>query len=310
MTTTVNRLDDLLAIKPQVQYLRLKGVSLDIASQETVEKAQATAQRNGNQVFGFQAKLRIDWEPLSYNVRGRNGNVTSDFIPVSFNIDVADLERVRTSGWLGIPDRKLIRMDEKLPAEAQRYAWPRFRARTRDIMPIDIDIDGSITGKVGQPYSSAVGHVFECTEGNDYFPRNVRGADGKWTEDKANPNRAFMRYPISMADNYVAPADVPIRIPRNESSEAGAVVDTDTLRTANVDTLRAAVVDSGMVGMSTLDLTGMSKQVNFLARHMEDSANTIVFGTAELNNAANEGELVKFLESKGALTVGPDGRIA
>ena len=310
MTTTMNRLDDLLAIKPQVQYLRLKGVSLGVPSVETIAKAEETAQRNGNQIYGFTASLRLDWEPLSYNVRGVNGNVTSDFIDVSFRIDVPDLERVRTSGWLGIPDRKLIRVDEKLPPEAQRTPWARFRARTRDVLAIDIDIDGSITGKVGQPYSSAVGHVFEVTEGTDYFPKNVQGADGKWTEDKANPNRKFMHYPIRIDDSYVAPADVPVRIPRNESSEAGAVVDTDALRTANTDTLRAAVLDSGMVGMSSLDLTGMSKQVNFLARHMEDSENTIVFGTAELNNAANEGELVSFLESKGALTVGPDGKIS
>ena len=310
MTTSApNRLDDLIAIKPKTEYLRLVSLELGVATDEQLAKSAETARRNGNTAPMPRASLRVTWEPLSYNIRGLNGNLTTDYIDVSFTIDPNDLERVRTSGWLGIPDRRLIRMDEKLPAEAQRDVWPRYRARTKDIMPIDIDIDGSITGKVGQPYSNLIGHVFEVTEGMDSFPRNVQ-VNGKWTVDATNPRRTFMRYPVALADDYVAPADVPVRIPRNASTEAGAVVDTDAIRRANTDTLRAACVESGLVGMLATDLSGMSKQVNFLAKHMEDSAATIVFGTADLNNAANEGDLLTFLESKGAITINTAGFVA
>lgn len=308
-TATRTSLDDLISIKPKVEYLRLKSLEVAVPTDEQRAKAAATSARNNTFLPKPRATLRVVWEPLSYNIKGNNGNVTTDYLEVSWNLEDDDLPRIRANGWLGIPDRKLIRMDDKLAAEAQKNAWPRYRARTRDVLPIDIDIDGSVTGKVGQPYSSAIGHVFEVTEGYDNFPRNVNIND-KWVEDKENPRRVFMRYPVRMADDYVAPADVPIRVaPVRAESDAGTVVDTDAIRTANTDSLRAAAVDSGMVGMLASDLSGVSKQINFLNRHMEDSAATVIFGTAALNEAANNGELLTLFLDKGAISVDDAGII-
>ena len=306
----MSNLDDLITIKPKEEFLRLLSVELAVPTQEQLEKTIATSRARGNNPPQPRASLRLTWEPLSYNIRGNNGNVTVDYIDVSFGLEPDDLDRIRTNGWLGIPDRRLVRVDDKSGVEGQTREWPRYRLRTRDILSLDIDVDGSITGKVGQPFSTSVGHVFKVTEGQDTFPRNVQDpVTQAWKVDVTNPRRSFMRYPIALADDYVAPADVPIRIPRSASTEAGAVMSTTTAGGVSADTLRAAVVASGMVGMRADELTSAVKQITFLATHMEDDDNTIVFGTGPINEAAGDGELLSFLQSKGALVV-EDGVIA
>ena len=304
----MSNLDDLITIKPREEYMRLKGVELAVPTEDQLEKARATSLSRGNNPPAPRASLRIIWEPLSYEMRGHNGNVVTDYIDVSFGLEPEHLANIRTNGWLGIPDNKLVRVDEKAGMDGQTREWPRYRLRTRDILPLDIDVDGSITGKVGQPYSTAVGHVFKVTEGSDSFPRNVQNPVTKaWSVDTTNPRRSFMRYPVEMDDSYVAPTEVPIRIPRSASTEAGAVISNGVAAGLTADSLRAAVVASGMVGMKASDLSTATRQVSFVATHMEDSDETLVFGTGDVNEAANEGELIAFLQTKGAISVDDNG---
>ena len=307
----MNNLDNLTAVRPKDEYARLLGLELAVPTDEQLEKARATSRARGNSnPPAPRASLRITWEPLSYEMRGHNGNVVTDYIDVSFGLEPDDLARIRTNGWLGIPDRKLIRVDEKTTAAGQTREWPRYRLQTRDILHIDIDVDGSVTGKVGQPFSKDIGRVFHITEGYDSFPRNVQNPATKmWSVDKDNPRSSFMRYPVEAADDYVAPAEVPVRIPRNASTEAGAVETTTNVNTLTTNSLRAAVEASGMIGMEASKLTGAMRQISFLASHMEDDDTTLVFGTGELNEAANGGELLTYLETKGALSIA-DGVIA
>lgn len=304
-------LDELTALRPKEEYLRLKGVELVVPTEDQLDKARATSLKNGTNLPAPRASIKLTWEPLSYNMRGVNGNTVDQYIAVSFGLEPEDLARVRTNGWLGIPDRKLIRVDEKVDALTQDREWPRFRLLTKDIMHLDIDVDGSITGKVGQPYSTSVGHVFKCTEGSDAFARNEQNPITKqWSKNFKDPRKAYMRYPIELDNSYVAPADVPIRIPRDTSSEAGAVL-TEAMATGiTSDVLRKAVVASGMVGMKATDFASATKQISFVATHMEDSDETLVFGTGEVSEAANEGELVGYLKSKGAVEVTDEGVLA
>ena len=307
----MSNLDDLILIKPKEEFLRFTGVSLDVPTDEQIAKSVATLAKSGRNPIPPQATLRLTWEPLSYEMRGNNGNVVTDYIQVSFGLETDDLARVRANGWLGIPDRRLIRVNDKVDARGQDREWPRYRLTTKDVLHIDIDIDGSVTGKVGQPYSTDVGHVFKVTEGMDMFPRNVQNPVTKhWRVDETNPRRIFMRYPIEKADDYVAPAEVPIRIPRSQSTEAGAVLSDAVATGLTSDALRAAAIASGLVGTKATDLSGVSKQVGFLAAHMEDSDETLVFGTADINEAANNAELVEFLVKKGAVTVDDNGVLA
>ena len=302
-------LDDLTVLRPKEEFLRLVSVALDVPTDEQIEKTAATLRAKGNtNTIAPRASLRITWEPLSYNMRGVNGNLVTDYIDVSFGLDPEHLANIRANGWLGIPDNKLVRVDEKLDARGQTREWPRYRLQTKDILPLDIDVDGSITGKVGQPYSTAVGHVFRCSEGSDTFARNVQDSVTKqWKVDTTNPRRSYMRYPLEMDDSYVAPADVPVRIPRSASTEAGAVFTATVAAGLTSDSLRAAVLASGLVGKNATELSGANRQISFVASHMEDSEETLVFGTAEVNEAANEGELIDFLVKKGAVTVDDSG---
>lgn len=305
----MSNLDDLIALKPKEEYLRLVSVELGVPTDEQIEKTAATLRAKGStNTIAPRASLRITWEPLSYNMRGVNGNLVTDYIDVSFGLDPEHLANIRTNGWLGIPDNKLVRVDEKVDARGQTREWPRYRLLTRGVLPLDIDTDGSITGKVGQPFSTAVGHVFRCTEGSESFPRNVQDTlTKKWNVDTANPRKSFMRIPVEMDDSYVAPADVPIRIPRSQSIEAGAVVTDAVAAGLTADSLRAAVVASGMIGMKATDLSSASRQISFVATHMEDSEETLVFGTGEVSEAANEAELIAYLQRKGAVTVNDEG---
>ena len=304
-------LDELTTLRPKEEYLRLKGVELVVPTEDQLDKARATSLKNGTNLPPPKASVKLTWEPLSYNIRGSKGNSVDQYIEVSFSLEPEDLARVRTNGWLGIPDNRIVRVDDKVDALSQEREWPRFRLLTKDIMHLDIDIDGSITGKVGQPYSTSVGHVFKCTEGSDAFPRNVLNPVTKvWSRDVGNPRRRYMRYPIELDDSYVAPADVPIRIPRDTSSEAGAVLSNAVATGITSDVLRKAVVASGMVGMKATDFASATKQISFVATHMEDSDETLVFGTGEVSEAANEGELVGYLKSKGAVEVTDEGVLA
>ena len=64
-----------------------------------------------------------------------------------------------------------------------------------------------------------------------------------------------------------------------------------------------------MVGMTESYFDTKSRQINFIATHMEDSANTLVFGTTDVSTAADEGRLIDYLKEKGAVTV-EDGVLA
>lgn len=301
-------LDDVIAIRPKEEILRLKGVELSVPTEEQLAKARETASRNGTTVPAPRARLHLTWEPMSYEYKGPNGNVAHDFIDVSFGIDFEDLDKVRNSGWLGIPDTKLIRINEKLGAEAQAREWARWRLKTKDILHLDIDSNGAITSKVGQPFSRAVGRVFRVQEGMDTFPRNIQ-VNGEWkTAD--TPRSAFMRYPVEdVTDTYVRPETVPIRLPRTTATEASTDAGPAVSTTVGNDSIRRALVDSGFIGSNAIDFSTMSKQVNFLARHMEDTDATLVLGTAALNKAASDGELIDYLVKQGVVTVDDNGVI-
>lgn len=316
----MSKLDAATTLQPKEEFYRLLDVSLHVPTQEQLDKARATVKRNGGNNFAPRASLRLTWEPLSYVLKGgANGNQTTQFIDVTFGLaDGDDLEAqdnvceaIRTNGWFGIPDRKVIRINDRLGYEAQEREWARWRTRTRDVLDLDIDEDGSITGTRGQLYSTSVGHVFRVQEFMDNFPKNVLGKDGKWARDEANPRRVFMRYPVEdVTDTYIAPANPPQRVVQQREEGPTSTLTASAALNNITASLRQAVIDSGMVGMRASDLMSTAKQINFVTSHMEDSENTIVFGTGDVNEAANNGELLEFLRSKGAISVDDSGVIA
>ena len=301
-------LDDMIKIKDKEEVLRLVSVELSVLTEEQITKARATAAQNGTTVPEPRASLHIVWEPLSYTFKGPNGNVAHDYIPVSFGIPFDQVERVRQIGWLGIPDNKLIRVNEKVGAEAQSREWARWRLRTKDILHLDIDEQGLVTGKIGQVFSNSIGRVFRVTEGNDYFPRNVQ-INGEWKKAD-EPRSAYMRYPVEdVTDTYVQPTDVPIRLPRVVAADTTTAGTEPVSKTVDFGRLRTAFEEAGLFGTPASDFSSMVKQVNFLSRHMGDSENTLVLGTAELNGKANDGALLDYLIEKGIVTLDDEGII-
>lgn len=300
-------LDNVTRIKDKEEFMRLTAVELSVITEEQLAKARKTAEANGTTLPLPRARLHLTWEPLSYTFKGPNGNVAHDYIDVSYGFDFEILDRVRELGWLGIPDNKLIRVNDKVGPEAQDREWPRWRLKTRDILHIDIDETGTITGRKGQPYSTSIGHVFRVTEGRDYFPRNIQ-VDGVWKR-ATEPREVYVRYPVEdVTDTYVQPENVPTRMPRTpiESTEVSPSAVSGGI---SDDAIRLAFVESGLVGTPAGDFNTMVKQVNFLSRHMGDSDNTLILGTGELNAKANDGDLLDYLVSKGIVSIDDGGII-
>ena len=308
---------DEIRFKPREEFLRLQSVELSVPTDEQLAKAADTLKRQGRDPIPPRAQVVIRWEPVSYVlVGGDHGNVTTDYMEVSFGLEPDELQRVRDLGWLGIPDNKVVRGNMKRAVEQQDRQWTRWMRRNRvddatSVMHIDVDKDGSVTGKAGQLYSFDIGKVFRCEAGVDEFPKRERDSAGAWRTSKTDTNSLFMRYPLEdVTTTYVAPENPPqVILQRRDNATPAAAVSAVAARAQGgltAEVLKSALSAAGIIGRSASTLRNTNAQIRVL-----DEGSTVAPALAhtELAQAAEDGVLLEYLASKGAIEIDDAGII-
>ena len=293
--------------KPRTEYARLLSIRTTTLTDEQIAKAKA-----GGHDYGVQATLQVEWEPLSYNYQGgKYGNRATDFIPMSFGDLSRDrdgnptpqvLEAVRTIGYRGIPESLRVRTLASTPPESANRYYERWMARGREVLGMHINDGERADIPEGQIYSANEGKVFEIEEGPDFFPewnptggRNGRGA---W-DTKKKKLKPFTRYPVKVVENYVAPESP--RIIVIESDDTAEPATTVQAGGPTVEKLKTAV-GATLAGTPVAKLTNRNQQVAAVGRAISESAEAAVLGHQEVQDAANDGALLAYLEARGVIS--------
>lgn len=294
---------------------RLKGIELWVPTDEQLAK--------GREKFpeGYaHVSLKVTWEPLTYRKFIGEDEIKEevDYIRVtkgkglSVGDEAATLAIVRAGGFPAIPaDVRLNAPDpRKADPDKQPQAFQRFYvAAGRAGIVIDVDDDGTVTGKPGQLYTKQVGKIFSCRNGSEDFPTvNVDPVTGLALQGKdfwnwEDTRSVFMRVPMKEVTDFAQPEQVPERrYERKEEAEgAGTVGVTTTAAPAalSVDSLRAAVGLLGISGktVSVVNASATSLVVSNIAKA------PAVLGAGEVNRAAQSGKFVDWLVEQGVATV-------
>jgi hypothetical protein len=290
---------------------KLLGVHLDIPTDEMLAKWK----ENGSEFEGVPVSLAVEWEPQSYRIEGGQfGNKEFDRIRLtkSGGVSPEGLANVRAGGYPAIPQSAMYKYPAN-PAKANpaKQAFPiqRFMVMAAKAgIDLSIDNDGSVTGKPGELYSKDAGKLFECTSGYEDFPTWVetdKGVKPDWEDTKA----VYMRLPIARVENFVAPAELPVRHieAREDSGNTGGAAVSAVSSGGAVDStglLKAAVEKIGIVGKTVEEVN--EGAMGFVARNL---AVAPVLGTTEVANAARGKQLVEYLVNKGVVSV-TDGVVA
>ena len=287
-------------------FLRLKGVELSVPTDEQLAKMRAD-----NPDIPAHIQMVVTWEPLSYRIEGgKYGNQEADYIRMSKGDGLSKLESVseqealaniRAGGYPAVPSAALIKLarglEKKDPAKMTR-PYERFMVAAAKLgIHLDIDLDGSKTGKPGSLYSNDVGKVFKCTAGFEEFPTPGENEKGQFRWNWDETTSRFMRIPVARADDYVQPEEVPVRV--IESSDDGekvqAAAAAQTVDTS--DALRNAISVMGLVGTDVESAKSTAKGVA-----LRSISKAPVLGSAEVMAALNAGTFIEYAEGKGVIT--------
>jgi len=289
-------------------FLRLKGIELSVPTDEQLAKM-----RTDNPDIPAHVQMVVTWEPLSYRIEGgKYGNQEADYIRMSKGDGLSKLDNlteaealanIRSGGYPAVPGSALIKLarglEKKDPTKMTR-PYERFMvAAARLGIHLDIDVDGTKTGKPGALYTNDAGKVFKCTAGFEEFPTPGENAQGRFFWDWDETTSRFMRLPIARADDYVQPEDIPVRIieAREDGTvttpaavSGGAAVDT-------TDALRNAISVMGIVGSPVEDVKETVR-----ATALRNISKAPVLGTADVMAALTGGTFLEFVEGKGVIT--------
>ena len=290
--------------KPRTEFLRLKAVRVGVLTDEQIAKMRA-----GDDTRRVQATLTVVWEPMSYVIQGgKYGNQQTDYIPMTIGSLDHDfdgkptpevLEAVRNIGFLGIPSNLLIRINPKDSADSANRYYERFVIRGRPCLALKVNEGERTDIPTGQIYSANEGKVFEVEEGYDTFPQwnPELGRRGGW--DRKTTTSKYARYPVKVVDHYTAPESP--RVVTIESDDTAEPATTVQAGGPTVEKLKTAVAAS-IAGTPVTKLTNRNQQVAAVGRAISESAEAAVLGHQEVQEAANDGTLLAYLEARGVIT--------
>lgn len=287
--------------KARKEYLRLTGVSVDVTSEEML-----TQWRDKRPDAKAVAQMIVTWEPMSYRKEGgKYGNIETDYIKMTVGDGLTDeeAESVRHAFWRGIPTDKRMSIPKNL-SDARRL-WERWMIKARQAgLRLEIGEDGNFT-------SPDVGTVFEVEAGFDTFPQwdANKGKRGGWTDPSKGETASsiYARYPVAKASDYVVPDDVPVRFVSSDDDTGPAVTATAGVSGGvTAAQLAAAFTEAGIAGMKATDLEKAATQVDIINRNGKVAP--ILF-LPEIQAEAQNGTLLAYAETKGAIVIDDDGVI-
>ena len=281
---------------------------------------QIAKMRAKNPEIPVHVSVKIVWEPLEYRKFIGDDLIAEevDYLRVttgkglSAGDEQANVQRVRDGGFPAIPaDSRMKVPDPKRadPAKMEQEFKRFYVAGGKVGLILDVDEDGTKTGKPGQLFSPAVGKIYACTTPNDYptVKDSTDGGFGGWDWD--NTKTGFARIPVREVTDFVQPETIPERrYERREGSEdgGGAPGVTTTAAPAALDSesIKAAVALLGIEGktVSVVNASAAALVASNIAKAPQ------VLGASSVNQAAMSGKFVDFLVSNGAVSV-VDGKV-
>lgn len=299
--------------KPRKEYVRLIGVSLWVPTDEQIEKAAATAKKNGRNPRKPALSLRVECEPLSYKFVDEGGVARPEqrvfkYLEMTYGLSDEDLEGARANGLHGINPNRIITARQGGGPEVEENQFPRW-LKYLNAAGFDLDVDDA-----GQPTTNAAGLVFEVTEGEDTFPGSrLDPRTNRWVKTDAlgKPITFTVRnlmYFLAAAPDYVQdPESVRTITVRNRDEEGDeAAVSSMGVGVDNVGALKTAALASGLVGRNVAEFKTARQQLAFCDASISVAP---VLVTDEVNDAASSGNLITFLTERGAIAVADDGTI-
>ena len=293
---------------PNEVYMRLLDIQVSTLDDEQIQKTRAKFPD-----IAVQPTLKITYEPLSYSIDGRYGNLQTDYIPMTFSTRSLDwvrdkdgavtptpevLAAVREHGFDGIPPKDMIKTPRgNDPKKLERY-YERWMIHFRNAgFSLRVN-DGEVDDRpIGQLYTPEAGAVVRVLEGTDEFPEFDVEAK-KWT---TTTKSKYVRYIVGAAPEYVAPEEVPVRRfaveeVKDPPTTAGTSVTSEQLKTA--------VEAAGWVGQPVEAFEGPNKQIAMLSRGITADAEAAPLADETVQIAAREGNLLGYLEEAGVIAGG------
>lgn len=278
---------------------RFRLVSLKVAVMTDDQIAQA--REKVGEELPVRAQIEFELEPLSYR-RSDDRNETG-FVTVTKGgkngLTQSEIESIRRDGWLGIPRDKQLslprgltsRDPNKLTLPYQRFMHFATKAGIEILVQgIDPGVPANIPN--GQIWSPAIGKVVVCRYGSDEFPMGDDTTYAKWMWYLNALDNDFVALPVGEREVRTVAA--------REQSTAATTVKAGI---SGAD-LRSAV-EAVLLG-SDADLTS-DAQMRLVSRAINEGH--YEFAHPDLMEAADQGNLIRILEERGALTV-VDGKVA
>lgn len=235
--------------------------------------------------------LAIGWEPVSYRIEGAE-NLETVRLPLTFRLSDEQIAAYLSEGIAGLPHggrENRIAVDSRSKDGKERFPFERWR-RAFKAAGFPIVVRNGVTTTDG------IGHIFECETYMDEFPA---GNDETYTK--------YMIYPRKLADDFVAPAELPVKVREarvfDEASSGEAVsAVTNGAKPAgpSASQLADACVTAGIIGKPVTEFSDSAKQIMACVNAMTTAP---ILGIAEVQSAAQQGRLVEYLVEKGAAQV-------
>lgn len=290
-------LTDRLTREPRSDVYELAGVELFIPTDEQLEKARAKSRENGyDNELPASVSIAVRWKPKTYQKFIGDDEVTEevDYYRLTNSQGLTDeqLQMVREAGFNAIPEDRMYKLPANKKADINRQ--PRDVQRlllAADRVGIVIDVD-----EQGNLFSPQVGKLYECLEGPHDMPTWDNEAR-RWDYD--DPKQAFFRLPVREATDFVQPEELAVRrYERREEASAPAQTTTSAAAPVTPEELREAFAAIGIDGkpVGVINAQGVSLVASNVSK------NPAVFGSKDVNQAAQSGKLVEFLVEQGVAT--------
>ena len=231
--------------------------------------------------------LRQTWEPVSYRYDGGE-NVEVVSIPLTFRLTEEQIALYNNAGIMALPHggrENRIAMDFAKDDKRVKFPFERWRRAFKACgFPFTYNAQTGVM-------ANALGHVFECERFSDEFPA---GNNESYTK--------FMIYPRKLADDYTPPAELPtlVRPERAVIEEVASAVTNGVRNGPSAEQIADAFVTAGIVGKPASNFAESGQQIQACVAGM---MNAPVLGTAEVQDAAQRGQLIEYAVEKGAVKV-------
>lgn len=303
--------DQELTAPARKDFLKLLSVRVEVPSDDDIVRLQ------GDFDYTPAASIVCEWEPVSYRMVDQDNNPVTlrDRVKLTKLAEIngerqglttEELEAIRTGFFRAINPNRLYSIPQgKKLSETPFVRWSQKRAAGGFKLSVN---DGETDRvPVGQVYSEQEGHVFEVETVRDEFPLPTTDARGRFQWSKEESYEMRMRYPIRVADDYVAGDDVPtIVVERDDTPRAAVTSSGSTSSGPSTEILATAAQAVGLVGRNIKDFQGAGAQVNLIGSNAGVAPVLLSGGPS---GAAAEGTLIDYLVGQGAIAVESDGTI-